>query len=137
MCMLQAERGPATLSASLSTSAILISLNSAIDITCIHRQLPCSHRRNFPRRISHHQILLHLPFSPLRRRDPTTSASQANSGERCPTTHRPLSVQQVLQASTTSYLALCPLYSNTSSAAPFLARRPKLVAILGFRSNWL
>ncbi|KAK0435971.1 hypothetical protein EV421DRAFT_1145854 [Armillaria borealis] len=28
------------------------------------------HRRNFPRRTSHHQILLRSPFSPLRRRGP-------------------------------------------------------------------
>ncbi len=40
--ILQVERGLTVLLASLCMSAILILLNSSIDITCIHQQLPCS-----------------------------------------------------------------------------------------------
>ncbi|PBK88681.1 hypothetical protein ARMGADRAFT_353084 [Armillaria gallica] len=50
-----------------------------------------------------------------------TQFPKPNSDERCPTTLRSLSVQQVLHASTTPCQSLYPLHFKTSSAA-FLAQ---------------
>ncbi len=141
---MQGQRGTGCLSASLSTSAILISLNSSIDIACIYHSpsTATAFRIRNPFISSSSTADMTILFTTPPR---STSASQANSDEVYDHMNskkrilRPHSVQQALQALTTTIpVSIFPLRLFTRGFRTFpSAKPPNLMTVLSFSPSRL